>query len=116
MAYVCHSCGEEHAGLPDIAADQPDHWWSIPEDERARRIQLTEDIGPFFGWLSTEVGYYEESTINLKTMVHFIGGGKRPVVELEPIEHPLAIDQRNGITLEKAWEIVHYYMVSQAPS
>ena len=26
------------------------------------------------------------------------------------IHHPLSIDQREGITLEKAWEIVHHYM------
>ncbi len=28
-----------------------------------------------------------------------------PYVELEPTEHPLAIEQRNGITLERVKEI-----------
>lgn len=70
----------------------------------------SEQIGPFFGWLSSEITYYGESTLSLKTMAHFTGGGKRPTVEVEPTGHPLAVDQREGITLEKAWEIVHFYM------
>jgi len=70
----------------------------------------SDEIGPFFGWLSTEITFYKESTLNLQTMAHFIGGGKRPTIEVEPTEHPLAVDQREGITLAKAWEIVHFYM------
>jgi hypothetical protein len=42
-------------------------------------------------------------------MAHFRSGGLRPQIELEPTDHPFAIDQRNGITLEKAWEIAHFY-------
>jgi hypothetical protein len=67
------------------------------------------EIGPFFGWLSTRLACYDEDTLSLKTMAHFRGGGQRPKIELEPSEHPLAIDQREGITLERAWEIVHFY-------
>lgn len=67
------------------------------------------EIGPFFGWLSTRISYYGEDTLSLKTMAHFRGGGLRPSIELEPTDHPLAVDQRDGITLAKAWEIVHFY-------
>lgn len=67
------------------------------------------EIGPFFGWLSTEIGYYKESTYLLKTMVHFRGGNSRPIVELEPTEHPLSVAQRTGISFNEALEIVHYY-------
>lgn len=67
-------------------------------------------IGPFFGWLCTNIVYYEERTLLLKTMAHFRGDGQRPSIEVEPTQHPLAIDQRAGISLEKAWEIVHFYM------
>ena len=28
---------------------------------------------------------------------------------VEPTDHPLSIDQRNGISLERAWELVHHY-------
>jgi hypothetical protein len=71
------------------------------------------DIGPFFGWLCTRINYYPEETLYLKTMAHFRSGTLRPAILLEPTDHPLAIDQRNGITLEKAWEIVHH---SQNPT
>jgi hypothetical protein len=42
-------------------------------------------------------------------MAHFLGNGKRPYIEIEPTDHPLALDQRNGISLDKAWEIVHFH-------
>jgi hypothetical protein len=86
--------------------------WVSQKMENFRRYLAEPDsdrIGPFFGWLSTEISYYPESTLGLKTTAHFRGGGARPTVELEPTEHPLAVDQREGITLAKAWEIVHFY-------
>lgn len=67
------------------------------------------EIGPFFGWLCTRIRYYEDDTTALKTMAHFRGGNLRPAIILEPTDHPLAVDQREGITLAKAWEIVHFY-------
>jgi len=66
-------------------------------------------IGPFFGWLSTHIAFYPEETFLLKTRAHFRGGGLRPLIELEPTDHPLAVDQREGITLRKALEIAHFY-------
>jgi hypothetical protein len=69
----------------------------------------TSKIGPFFGWLCTNIRFYEAGTTHLKTMAHFQDGNKRPLIEVEPTDHPLAIDQREGITLAKAWEIVHFY-------
>ncbi len=69
----------------------------------------TAEIGPFFGWLSTEIGYYAESTMNLKTMAHYRGGGIRPRIILEEAEHPLSIQQRRGITISEAWAMVHFY-------
>jgi hypothetical protein len=66
-------------------------------------------IGPFFGWLCTRVSYYPD-TLLLKASARFRGGRLRPAVVLEPTDHPLAVDQREGIRLAKAWEIVHHYM------
>jgi hypothetical protein len=159
MTYKCSICGETHDDLSDIGDDKPYYWYTIPEEERSSRAELTEDtciiaedyfirgviyipvhdydrdfgfgvwvsqkkenfnvylnnpdtdqIGPFFGWLSSEITYYEDSTLSLKTMAHFIGSGKRPRIEVEPSDHPLAVAQSEGITLAKAWEIVHFYM------
>jgi hypothetical protein len=72
----------------------------------------SSEIGPFFGWLSTSIGYYKEDTLLLKTMAHFRGEELRPLIIVEPGEHPLAVDQAAGISLAKAWEIVHFYVDS----
>ncbi|HEY2783841.1 MAG TPA: DUF2199 domain-containing protein [Fimbriiglobus sp.] len=66
------------------------------------------DIGPFFGWLCTRIHSYQPAdTYLLKTKAHFVGHGQRPLIEVEPTDHPLALDQQNGITLARAWEMVH---------
>lgn len=69
----------------------------------------TDRIGPYFGWLCNRIRYYERDTLFLKTTVHFRGEGSRPRFELQPSDHPLAIAQHDGMTLGKAWEIVHFY-------
>lgn len=69
----------------------------------------SDEIGPFFGWLCTEINYFEQSTMLLKTMAHYRGQGLRPAIELEPTEHPLAVAQREGIAMEEALAIVHHY-------
>ena len=69
----------------------------------------TDRIGPFFGWLCTRIDYYPAETRFLKTMAYFRCGNLRPSILVEPTDHPLAVDQREGITLDKAWEIVHHY-------
>jgi hypothetical protein len=66
-------------------------------------------IGPFSGWLCTRIKFYPQDTLGLKTRAHFRSGNLRPLIELEPTDHPLAVDQRDGISLTKAWEIVHCY-------
>jgi hypothetical protein len=39
--------------------------------------------------------------LNLKTNVHSKDTGQRPYLLLEPTDHPLAIEQRAGITMER---------------
>jgi hypothetical protein len=87
-------------------------WVSQKKENFLKYVENPESdkLGPFFGWLSSEIRFYGESTLSLKTMAHFRGGTKRPTIEVEPTSHPLAVDQLEGITLEKAWEIVHFYM------
>jgi len=43
--------------------------------------------------------------LNLKTLVHLRSGGLRPFIELEPTDHPLAVEQRNGISMTRVEEI-----------
>ncbi len=166
MGYRCSTCGESHHDLPHIVLDKPDYYWSVPEEERDERVELTSDtciidnedffirgvieihvheypevfgfgawislkrenfasylenfdssqIGPFFGWLCTSISYYKDETLSLKTMAYFRGAGLRPRIDLEPSDHPLAVDQQEGITLAKAWEIVHFFNAASEPS
>lgn len=55
--------------------------------------------GPYFGWLSNRIPEYPD-TLNLKTLVHLRPGGRRPSIQLEPTDHPLAVHQREGVVLE----------------
>jgi hypothetical protein len=55
------------------------------------------------------VGIYPD-TENLKTLVHLRNDGIRPFIELEPTAHPLAIEQREGITVERLIEICEAMM------
>lgn len=61
-------------------------------------------IGPFFGWLNTWLPGYPDSE-NLKTSVHLRDNGLRPLIELEPTDHPLAVEQQQGITLRRARQL-----------
>ena len=61
-------------------------------------------IGPFFGWFNTWLELYPD-TFNLKTKAHLRDEGFRPLIELEPTDHPLAIEQRQGISVERVAEI-----------
>ena len=67
------------------------------------------DIGPFFGWLSNEILFDDVSTLNLKTRVHF-RGTLRPHIELEPTDHPLAVAQREGLSLDDVWRFLHEHL------
>jgi len=66
------------------------------------------EIGFFFGWLSTSLPFYSVDTWAMKTMDHFQGKGQRPLIEPEAADHPLYADYSQGISLEKAWEYVHW--------
>jgi hypothetical protein len=75
----------------------------------------TPSIGPFFGWLSNRLPFYERDTWALKTMARFQGSGKRPLIDLEPSDHPLCVDYSSGITLDRAWSFVHSKGVGNDP-
>lgn len=64
---------------------------------------------PYFGWLCNSLPGYPE-TLNLKTNLHTRAVGIRPFIELEPTDHPLAVEQRDGITLARVVEIAETAM------
>ena len=115
---VCVIKGEHFfvRGIVEIhvhGADEPFTWgvWvTLSGPNFKKTLDLVETEGresepPYFGWLSTELPVYGTSTVNLKTHVHTQRVGLRPTIELEPTDHPLAVEQRTGITLERVQEI-----------
>lgn len=85
-------------------------WVSLSRDSFTRALSLWTTPGrereqPYFGWMSTELPLYQPSTLSLKTRVHTQAVGQRPLIELEPTDHPLAVEQRTGITLARVQEI-----------
>jgi hypothetical protein len=70
----------------------------------------SSNIGPFFGWLCTAIEYYAKPTSELKTMAHFQGEGLRPRIVVEKSDHPIYRQQRDGISIQEAWKIVHHYL------
>ena len=85
-------------------------WVSLSPANFARFEELFDEPGreahgPWFGWLCSALPCYPD-TFELKTYVHLQPVPLRPLVELEPTGHPLAVDQREGITEHRARQIV----------
>jgi hypothetical protein len=84
-------------------------WASLSPASFRRAVERWTDADraddpPFFGWLSTSLPGYPE-TLSLKTHVHTRPPGLRPLIELEPTDHPLAVEQRSGVPLHRVGEV-----------
>jgi hypothetical protein len=84
-------------------------WVSLSKANFERMSKLWRKEGresepPYFGWLSTSIDGYPE-TVGLKTNVHTRPVNQGAYVELEPTDHPLAIEQREGISWERIQSI-----------
>ena len=98
--------------IPILGSDEVFAWgvWvSLSKANFDRACDLWEDENrisepPYFGWLCNSVPGYPDS-LHLKTRVHTRALGQRPFVELEPTDHPLAVEQRDGITWDRVREI-----------
>ncbi len=62
------------------------------------------NLGPWFGWFANRLDGYPD-TLSLKCNVHPQSDRQRPVIELEPTDHPLAVEQREGISFDRVLEI-----------
>lgn len=78
---------------------------SLDRIRTVRDEELATDTPSFPSWFSNTISIYPD-TLNLKTLVHPRAGGLRPLIELMPSDHPLYIEQRDGITVERVLEIV----------
>ncbi|MDA0184832.1 DUF2199 domain-containing protein [Solirubrobacter phytolaccae] len=82
-------------------------WVSVGADDFERAVDLWDVPGretepPYFGWLTTELPAYTRSTLHLKTRVLTRPPGVPSLIVLEPSDHPLAVEQREGITEARA--------------
>ena len=89
-------------------------WVSVSETNFHRILDLwtapdAENEPPMFGWLCNDIPLYPR-TLELATHVHLRSGGRRPAIELEPTDHPLAIEQRDGISIARVEEIAAQLM------
>jgi hypothetical protein len=89
-------------------------WGSVSKESFADYMQHFEVPdramrGPYFAWLSVSIDIYPD-TLNLKTMLHPQEPGIRPKIETEPTDHPLAVEQRKGISQERLAEICAHYL------
>lgn len=85
-------------------------WVSLSRSKFERAYELWQTEGresepPYFGWLCSSLPGYPETTLNLKTNVHTRPVGERPLIELEPTDHPLAVEQMQGISLRRGQEL-----------
>ena len=158
--YYCATCKQFHSGLPiSYAADSPDSYSSLDQDERSQRAVIVSDqcvidnelyfirglvelpliafqerflwgvwasvwkeaydeirehwqtpgrekvIGPYKGRLNNGLSEYSPTTLNLKCTIRVQPIGSRPLFFIDEPEHPLAIEQRHGISLERVQHI-----------
>lgn len=86
-------------------------WGSLSEANFDRYVETFDDddqskLGPMFSFLSNEVSRFPDS-FALKTTLFAQDNRQRPLMELEPTDHPLAVAQREGIAFQTALEIIH---------
>ena len=89
-------------------------WSSLSEQSFKRVLELWEDPRrtdepPYFGWLSNSLAGYPE-TLNLKLDVLTRDVELRPLLRLQDGDHPLIVEQRRGITMDRAYEIAELHM------
>lgn len=61
---------------------------------------IPENEPPRFGWLCTWIDGYPEPH-EIKCHVFLRSNNLRPRLDLEPSDYPLAVEQHNGITMER---------------
>jgi hypothetical protein len=94
--------------VPVMGLDEPFVWgvWAEVSPKNFIRtnelwtLEGRETERPFPGWLNTELCLFGD-TINLEVSVQTQKVGQRPQFTVVDKSHPLAIEQQNGITLQR---------------
>jgi hypothetical protein len=87
----------------DIGQSDFDQWVkAFPLDKR-------DHIGPFAGYLGSRLPCYPD-TFNHHVVMHLRDKGIRPYIEVSQSDHPLHVEQCNGMTQERLVEIYESVM------
>jgi hypothetical protein len=70
-------------------------------------------VGPFAGYLGSELPAYPETTFNLHVVAHLRDDGIRPLVTVSRSAHPLYREQCQGMTAGRLSEIYEAVMHGQ---
>jgi len=89
-------------------------WTTLSSTNFERERLLVSDAArvnepAYFGWFANQLWQYP-NTLNLKCNLITNEPGMRPSIQLEPTEHPLSVDQRQGITQTRFHELVEEFM------
>lgn len=93
--------------------------WISLSDSSFQRInerweaQDREKDEPALGWLSNNLPTYTPATWALKARIHQRPVGERPWIELESTDHPLSIEQREGIHDSRIAAVWHAFSPSR---
>jgi hypothetical protein len=84
-------------------------WSTLSEANFEREQELNDKPErvkepPYFGWFANRLWQYPD-TLNLKCNVVTRAPGERPAILLEPSDHPLSVEQREGISLNRFQEL-----------
>jgi hypothetical protein len=98
--------------LPIHGSEEPfviGAWTTLSQSNFERERQLASDPlrldePAYFGWFANWLWQFP-NTLNLKCNVISRPPGQRPCIELEPTDHLLSIEQRNGISQERFQEL-----------
>lgn len=120
--YHCIRCILE---IPIHGAAEPFLWgvWATQSEESFARYRDTFDTDQSgvttFGWLAVVMPSYKrtapgEPLEHLKCNVQWQGAkngrGQRPLIEIQECDHPLYVDQRDGVSWDRAIEIARAMM------
>jgi hypothetical protein len=89
-------------------------WVLVSEADYNRYLDAWDDdtedaVPPFVGRLSNRLPPYPDAD-GVEVMVKLRSGGSRPLFTVRSVEHPLGMDQRDGITPEKAHSFVAHFV------
>jgi hypothetical protein len=86
-------------------------WTTLSQTNFERASDLWHTTGresepAYFGWLSNQIPGYPPS-VNIRALVHTQPVGVRPKIEIIEPDHHLGMEQKAGITAERADELIH---------